>query len=38
MYISITKNIENVILEAIKEINKNNFTFIKVWEFKTKCV
>ena len=29
MYISITKNIENVILEAIEEIDENSFLFIK---------
>ena len=28
MYISITKNIENVILEAIEEINENNFLLL----------
>jgi len=34
MYISITKNIENVILEAIEEINENNFLFIKCGNLK----
>ena len=34
MYISITKNIENVILDAIKEIDKNNFLFIKCGNLK----
>ena len=31
MYITVTKNIENVILDAIEEINENNFLFIKSW-------
>ena len=33
-YISITKNIENVILEAIEEIDENNFLFIKCGNLK----
>ena len=34
MYISITKNIENIILEAIEKIDDNNFLFIKCGNLK----
>ena len=34
MYISITKNIENIILQAIEELNENNFLFIKCGNLK----
>ncbi len=34
MYISVTKNIENIILEAIEKINKDNFILIKCGNLK----
>ena len=34
MYISITKNIENIILEAIEKINENNLLLIKCSNLK----